>query len=63
MGQMGEVWILGATGRIGRGVASELAAAGLSPVLVGRSAPQLHELAQSLPESPKVVDTVHSTVL
>ena len=35
---MSDVWILGATGRSGRAVAAHLAAAGLSPVLVGRDA-------------------------
>ena len=38
---MAEVWILGGTGRVGRGVAEALAASGVSPVLVGRDAGRL----------------------
>ena len=34
-GSTGEVWILGATGRIGRAVAARLAGTDVSPVLVG----------------------------
>jgi short subunit dehydrogenase-like uncharacterized protein len=37
----GEVWILGATGRSGRAIASALRAGGLRPVLVGRDAGRL----------------------
>lgn len=42
---MGEVWIVGGTGRVGRGVAARLVTAGLTPVLVGRDADRLHEAA------------------
>ena len=42
---MAEVWILGGTGRVGRGVAEALAAAGVSPVLVGRDAGRLRAAA------------------
>jgi short subunit dehydrogenase-like uncharacterized protein len=42
------IWILGATGRIGRAVARRLAAQGLAPVLVGRDAEALATLVASL---------------
>lgn len=38
-----DVWILGGTGRVGRGVAELLAAGGVDPVLVGRDAGRLRE--------------------
>ena len=47
-----EVWILGATGRSGRGVARRLAEAGMTPVLVGRD-----------PERLKAIDTGGRTVV
>ncbi|KJL48271.1 Saccharopine dehydrogenase [Microbacterium hydrocarbonoxydans] len=34
--RIGEIWVLGASGRIGRAVTADLAAQGLAPVLVGR---------------------------
>ena len=40
---MADVWILGGTGRVGRGVADALAANGVVPVLVGRDATRLQE--------------------
>ncbi|THA71567.1 hypothetical protein E6P78_06495 [Streptomyces sp. A0958] len=43
-----EVWILGATGRIGRAVAARLVAAGVDPVLVGRDRERLREAAAAL---------------
>lgn len=43
-----EIWILGATGRIGRAVAARLAATGVFPVLVGRDADRLAALATSI---------------
>ncbi|WP_240929586.1 saccharopine dehydrogenase NADP-binding domain-containing protein [Streptomyces coryli] len=46
--QPAEVWILGATGRIGRGVAADLAVRGLAPVLVGRDAERLRKTAADL---------------
>jgi short subunit dehydrogenase-like uncharacterized protein len=52
---MSEVWILGATGRIGRAVAEQLTAAGIPIVLVGRDATRLSELAGRLLPKPKVV--------
>ncbi|MFG2074395.1 saccharopine dehydrogenase NADP-binding domain-containing protein [Nonomuraea maritima] len=48
-----EVWIVGATGRVGRGVARRLAARGLTVVPVGRSRERL--LAAGLPADAKVV--------
>lgn len=43
-----EIWILGATGRIGRAVAARIAAAGTVPVLVGRDADRLRKAAAGL---------------
>ena len=42
---MTDVWILGGTGRVGRGLADALAAIGHSPVLVGRDAGRLRAAA------------------
>jgi short subunit dehydrogenase-like uncharacterized protein len=42
------IWILGATGRIGRAVATRLIAQGLAPVLVGRDVGALAKLSASL---------------
>ncbi|GAB2596256.1 saccharopine dehydrogenase NADP-binding domain-containing protein [Microlunatus antarcticus] len=42
---MTEIWVLGGTGRVGRGVADRLADGGDSPVLVGRDAGRLREAA------------------
>ncbi|OIJ84624.1 saccharopine dehydrogenase NADP-binding domain-containing protein [Streptomyces monashensis] len=44
----GEIWILGATGRVGRAVAARIAAAGTVPVLVGRDAGRLRKAAADL---------------
>ncbi|MDI5970098.1 hypothetical protein POF50_012240 [Streptomyces sp. SL13] len=44
----GEVWILGATGRIGRAVAARLVARGRTPVLVGRDRERLRGAAADL---------------
>ena len=41
---MSLIWVLGATGRTGRGVAARLAKAGFSPVLVGRDGARLHAI-------------------
>ncbi|MCH0558436.1 saccharopine dehydrogenase NADP-binding domain-containing protein [Streptomyces sp. MUM 16J] len=41
----GEIWILGATGRIGRAVAARLAARGADIVLIGRSHESLRQVA------------------
>jgi len=40
---MADVWVLGGTGRVGRGVADLLAAGGVDPVLVGRDAGRLRD--------------------
>ena len=45
---MDGIWILGATGRVGRAVASKLAARGLQPVLVGRNGTALGQLAAQI---------------
>ena len=52
---MNEIWILGATGRIGRAVAAKLAAAELSLVLVGRDEARLRALARTLGTNPRIV--------
>jgi short subunit dehydrogenase-like uncharacterized protein len=44
------IWILGGTGRSGRVIATELMARGLTPVLVGRNAARLAEVAQATTE-------------
>lgn len=44
----GEIWILGATGRVGRAVAARILAAGTAPVLVGRDADRLRKTAVDL---------------
>lgn len=57
--EAGEIWILGAAGRIGSGVASRLTAQGLAPVLVGRDNDELRKVAANLGlgDSAKVVIT------
>lgn len=52
-----EVWIVGATGRVGRGVAARLAARGLTVVPVGRSRERMAAAAAEagLPADAKVV--------
>ncbi|MEV5967849.1 hypothetical protein AB0L70_39145 [Kribbella sp. NPDC051952] len=45
---MDEIWILGATGRVGRAVATRLAAQGVTPVLVGRDAERLRKTGADL---------------
>jgi len=50
-----EIWILGATGRIGRLVASGLAAAGASVVLVGRDSASLSSLAETIGGASRTV--------
>lgn len=52
---MSEVWILGATGRTGRAVAAQLVKAGLSPVLVGRDARRLREIAAAMAKDLRIV--------
>lgn len=50
-----EVWILGATGRVGRATAPRIAVAGLSPVLVGRDAARLERLADGIDGGARTV--------
>jgi short subunit dehydrogenase-like uncharacterized protein len=57
---MNEIWILGATGRIGRAVATRLLADGQSIVLVGRDAKRLQKMAEQ--SSGNAVIKVLSTV-
>ncbi|MFC8566760.1 hypothetical protein ACFUIW_13485 [Streptomyces sp. NPDC057245] len=60
-GETGEIWILGAGGRIGGAVAAHLAAQGLRPVLVGResSGDRLRDTAADLGTRAVVVDGAH----
>ncbi|MGO3325660.1 saccharopine dehydrogenase NADP-binding domain-containing protein [Gordonia sp. (in: high G+C Gram-positive bacteria)] len=46
--KQGEIWILGATGRVGQAVARQIVASGAIPVLVGRDADRLREAAADL---------------
>jgi short subunit dehydrogenase-like uncharacterized protein len=56
---MTKIWILGATGRGGRGIARELVAAGADVVLVGRDHEKLQAFAASLPQAgPGGVETL-----
>jgi short subunit dehydrogenase-like uncharacterized protein len=48
---MAEIWILGATGRAGRGIARELVTAGADVVLVGRDGEKLEDFAASLAQA------------
>ncbi|APR83642.1 Saccharopine dehydrogenase [Minicystis rosea] len=50
-----EIWILGAAGRCGSAIARSLAERQLSPVLVGRDAARLGELARTMPGEPRTV--------
>jgi short subunit dehydrogenase-like uncharacterized protein len=52
-----EVWILGASGRIGSAVARRLATADLTLVLLGRDAAKLQALASTLGQRARVVTT------
>ena len=62
---MNEIWILGATGRIGRAVAAKLVATNLPIVLVGRDEARLRALALTLGTAPRIVvaDSVDATIL
>ncbi|MEU4052995.1 saccharopine dehydrogenase NADP-binding domain-containing protein [Streptomyces olivaceus] len=59
-GETGEIWILGARGRIGGAVVAHLAAQGLKPVLVGREGggDRLRDTAADLGTRAVVVDGV-----
>ncbi|WP_437276416.1 saccharopine dehydrogenase NADP-binding domain-containing protein [Sorangium sp. So ce375] len=50
-----EIWILGAAGRIGRGVAVDLSARGFKLVLLGRDRARLLELAGTIGGEPRIV--------
>lgn len=54
-GPSNDVWVLGATGRVGHAVATELAAAGFVPVLVGRNGESLRRVAEDLGTASRVV--------
>lgn len=54
---MTAVWILGATGRTGSVIATNLAAAGVGLVLVGRDGPALQHLADKIGGNPRVLAT------
>ncbi|MFB7555531.1 hypothetical protein [Streptomyces brevispora] len=57
----GEVWILGATGRIGRAVAQRLVARGLTPVLVGRDGERLRRAGARLGRGDEVKVVIAGT--
>jgi Uncharacterized conserved protein len=50
-----DVWILGATGRVGRAVAARLVESNIAPVLVGRSLSRLSQLAASLDKELRTI--------
>lgn len=50
----GEIWVLGATGRVGRAVAARLHAAGVALVLAGRDRERLEKVAAGLGGTPRV---------
>lgn len=50
-----DIWILGATGRVGRAVAARLVESNIVPVLVGRNRERLSQLAASLEREPQTI--------
>ena len=54
-GSTGEIWILGATGRIGRAVAARLAGMEVTPVLVGRDPDRLAAVAAGIDDRAGIV--------
>jgi len=50
-----EVWILGATGRVGRAVAARLVESNIIPVLVGRDRERLSQVAASLEKELRTI--------
>ncbi len=52
---MSDIWVLGATGRSGRAIATHLAARQLSPVLVGRDATRLRQIAAAIGQDVRIV--------
>jgi short subunit dehydrogenase-like uncharacterized protein len=61
MTRIDEVWILGATGRIGRAVAARLMARGVTPVLVGRHHERLRKAGADLGQGDDVKIVVADT--
>lgn len=57
-----EVWVLGGTGRVGRGVAADLAGRGVQTVMVGRDAGRLAAAAAPLGLRTVVASTAAETV-
>lgn len=55
MSSPNEIWILGAAGRCGRAVATDLASRGLRTVLVGRDRARLAEVAGATGGDPRIV--------
>ena len=53
-----DVWILGATGRIGRVVAARLAQSNIVPVLIGRDRQRLSQVAARLEKEPRIIVAV-----
>jgi hypothetical protein len=62
MNPTNEIWILGATGRIGSAVARDVVRRGLTPVLLGRDEARLRAPASTIPGAPRVdvADTVEA---
>lgn len=50
-----DVWILGATGHVGRAVAARLVERNIVPVLVGRDRERLSQLAAALSKEPRTI--------
>lgn len=58
-----EIWVLGATGRVGRAVAARLHNAGFRPVLVGRERARLESITAELGGEPRIVVGALDTAL
>ena len=50
-----DIWILGATGRVGRAVAARLVESDIVPVLVGRDGERLRQVAASFDKGPQTL--------
>ncbi len=57
---MTQVWVLGGTGRVGRGMAERLTATGVEPVLVGRDAGRLRSAAERFGHATYVAPTLEA---
>lgn len=57
-----QVWVLGATGRTGRGVAGRLDGTGHQVVLVGRDAHRLAELAETLDDASVIAGSLQDVL-